>query len=75
MEEGKRSKACKGKNCSSKDGSSHSAECLAEHEAIVNAAARADHITYGGWKCCFCGYGGQDNTRGNWFCARCSRHR
>lgn len=33
---------CQGKNCGTTDGVSHSPECIAEHEAIVNAAAAAD---------------------------------
>ena len=37
-------KPCKGTNCGCIDGVSHSPECRAEHESIVNAAAMADHI-------------------------------
>ncbi|WP_186142258.1 hypothetical protein [Burkholderia gladioli] len=34
--------ACKGKNCGTTDGISHSPECLAEYEAAVNGAVAAD---------------------------------
>ena len=67
--------ACTGKNCGCTDGRSHSPECFAEHDAIVNAAALADHIEHGGWKCDFCGYDGQDNQHHSQFCAKCRVHR
>ena len=67
-------KPCTGTNCGCTDGVHHSPECNAEHDAIVYAAALTDHIEHGGWKCKFCGYNGQDNQRGNRFCARCHRH-
>lgn len=67
--------ACKGTNCGCTDGRSHSDECRAEHDAVVNAAAQADHVKHGGWKCDFCGYDGQDNQMHNWFCSRCGVHR
>lgn len=34
--------ACKGKNCGATDGVSHSPECIAEHEAVVNGVVAAD---------------------------------
>ena len=67
--------ACKGTNCGCTDGVSHSPECHAEHESIVFAAARADHVERGGWPCYFCGYTGQNNQRHNMFCSACSVHR
>lgn len=69
------SAVCKGTNCTAINGIGHSPECEAEHTAIVEAAALADHIAHGGWKCDFCGYDGQDNQRGNVFCANCRRHK
>ena len=56
-------KPCTGTNCGCTDGVSHSPECRAEHESIVNAAAMADHIEHGGWECEFCWYNGQDNGK------------
>ena len=35
---------------------------------------RTQHILHGGWKCAFCGFDGQDNKRGNHFCAKCRKH-
>lgn len=67
--------ACNGANCGCTDGLNHSPECRAEHDALCNESAMLDHINHGGWKCDFCGYNGQDNQQGNFFCARCARHR
>ena len=66
---------CKGTNCGATDGRSHSRECHAEHEAIAFEAAQQDHIKHGGWKCEFCGFNGQDNTRQTRFCDSCRLHR
>ncbi len=66
---------CTGTNCGCTDGINHSTECRAEHEALCNEAAIADHVNHGGWKCNSCSYDGQDNQRYNVFCARCARHR
>ena len=70
-----RYRACNGYNCGCTDGISPSDECISEHDAIVNEAARIDHVEHGGWKCFGCGYDGQDNQRYNRICARCGVHR
>lgn len=65
---------CRGTNCAAIRGVGHSQECVAEHDQLIARAAMADHVAHGGWKCFFCGFDGQDNTRNNRFCSGCHLH-
>ena len=62
-------KTCKGKSCSSVTGSSHSKECVEEHNDTVFAGAGSRHpeMRYRGYKCEACPLDATEDQEAAWW--------